>query len=266
LLQCIEGIEMTEEKEQRSPWGTLVPIYGQKPRALVTATPFVAPIAPSPDFVETSDAEEIKPESAQKPTPEAKFTPAVGDVEHRVAVIEREIARYRSDSRRGLPGPAGAASTIPGPQGPKGDKGDSVVGPKGDKGEPGISNVPGPVGPRGPIGPQGERGPQGQPGVSDVPGPQGKTGAIGPAGPQGLKGDRGEAGRDGVSNVPGPQGPQGEKGDTGEKGEQGAKGDPGPRGPAGPIEAAVNQALAALNKRLEEFRTEIMAEMSARTS
>jgi hypothetical protein len=245
---------MTEEK--RTPWGTLVPVFGQKPQPLISVTPLLAPTAPPPD-------EEIAP--AEKPVPDVKFVPVAGDIEQRVAAIEKEIARYRSDSRRGLPGPAGAASTIPGPQGPQGPKGDSITGPKGDKGEPGISNTPGPTGPQGQAGPQGERGSQGEPGVSDVPGPQGPQGKIGvpgPMGPQGPKGDRGEAGRDGVSNVPGPQGDRGDKGDTGEKGEQGVKGEPGPRGPAGSIEAAVNQALAAVNQRLEQFKIEFLAEIS----
>ncbi len=60
----------------------------------------------------------------------------------------------------GLTGPAGAASTVPGPQGLKGDKGDTGL--------------------QGPVG-----------AASTVPGPQGIQGVIGP---QGLKGDTGAQG------------------------------------------------------------------------
>ena len=93
-----------------------------------------------------------------------------------------------AEGPRGLVGPIGPISTMPGPRGPIGPA--SVVpGPRGNPGADSIvpgprgpvganSVVPGPVGPRGPIGPVGP--------VSTVPGP------IGP-----------------VSTVPGPRGPRG---------------------------------------------------------
>jgi hypothetical protein len=72
-------------------------------------------------------------------------------------------------------GPAGADSTVPGPEGPQGPAGaDSTVpGPQGPQGEPGAdSTVPGPEGPEGPPGAD-----------STVPGPKGETGDTGATGP-----------------------------------------------------------------------------------
>ena len=70
-------------------------------------------------------------------------------------------------------GPAGAPSTVPGPQGPagaRGPAGESTVGPQG---------LQGPFGPQGVAGPAGPVGPRG---------PAGGAGVMGPAGPQGLRG------------------------------------------------------------------------------
>jgi hypothetical protein len=103
-------------------------------------------------------------------------------------------------SLAGPPGPAGADSTIPGPEGPQGP-----AGPPGPAGAD--STVPGPQGPTGPTGPDG---PQGDPGPQ---GPIGPTGPIGPEGPQGPTGPAGPIGPEGPpgadSTVPGPQGPPG---------------------------------------------------------
>ena len=83
---------------------------------------------------------------------------------------------------RGDVGPAGADSTVPGPQGPAGQRGeDGPVGPRGAD-----STVPGPAGPAG------ERGAD-----STVPGPVGPAGEAGPVGPAGARGEKGEKGDSG---------------------------------------------------------------------
>ena len=64
---------------------------------------------------------------------------------------------------QGVPGAAGADSTVPGPQGPAGEAGPA--------GAPGAAGAAGADGPEGPEGPQG------------VPGATGATGPVGPAGP-----------------------------------------------------------------------------------
>jgi hypothetical protein len=146
---------------------------------------------------------------------------------------------------QGPVGPAGPASTVPGPVGPTGPSGaDSTVpGPQGPVGP--ASTVPGPTGPTGPAGPAstvpGPAGPTGPAGAaSTVPGPQGPVGPAstvpGPTGPQGptgpagaastVPGPTGPAGAD--STVPGPTGPTGPAGPTGA-----ASTVPGPTGPAG---------------------------------
>lgn len=87
-------------------------------------------------------------------------------------------------------GPAGPASTVPGPVGPEGPVGPTgSTGPKGDTGPRGLI---GPEGPLGPVGPQGDKGDQGDVGpASTVPGPIGPQGEIGPDGPVGPEGDPG---------------------------------------------------------------------------
>jgi microcystin-dependent protein len=64
-----------------------------------------------------------------------------------------------------LPGPPGAASTVPGPPGPTGPQG--------------------PPGPQGPTGTAGVQGPTGSTGSAGPQGPQGSTGSQGPPGPPG---------------------------------------------------------------------------------
>jgi hypothetical protein len=133
------------------------------------------------------------------------------------------------DGVDGAQGPAGADSTVPGPQGPAGANGaDSTVpGPQGPAGANGAdSTVPGPQGPQGPAGANGAdstvpgpQGPQGPAGAdSTVPGPQGPAGADST-----VPGPQGPAGAD--STVPGPQGPAGA---------QGPQGIPGPTNPPTP--------------------------------
>jgi len=78
---------------------------------------------------------------------------------------------------RGLPGPPGADSTVPGPPGPQGIQGDP--GPEGP-----ASTVPGPPGATGPAGADGPPGPPGA--DSTVPGPPGPEGPPGPAGSGGA--------------------------------------------------------------------------------
>jgi hypothetical protein len=79
----------------------------------------------------------------------------------------------------GATGPAGPASTVPGPTGPTGPAG--ATGP--------ASTVPGPTGPQGPQGATGATG-----AASTVPGPTGPTGATGSQGPTGATGSTGPAG------------------------------------------------------------------------
>jgi hypothetical protein len=117
------------------------------------------------------------------------------------------------DGVDGAQGPAGADSTVPGPQGPAGANGaDSTVpGPQGPAGANGAdSTVPGPQGPQGPAGAD-----------STVPGPQGPQGPTGPAGAD--------------STVPGPQGPAGANGADSTV--------PGPAGPAGPRGPVANASM-----------------------
>lgn len=136
--------------------------------------------------------------------------------------LEPEIVEVVGVGPQGIPGPAGADSTVPGPPG--------ATGPQGPPGPQGAdSTVPGPTGPTGPQGPAGPTGPQGA--DSTVPGPQGPIGLTGPAGPQGPTGAD--------STVPGPQGPVGPAGPVGPTGADstvpGPAGATGPTGPPGPI-------------------------------
>jgi len=175
-------------------------------------------------------------------------------IESRLLLLEKCVGMlaHQAASRRGFTGPQGERGEA-GPQGPRGGVGPQ--GPRGEhgpQGEPSVSNVPGPVGPPGPAGPQGLKGDRGE------MGPQG-VGAIGPVGPQGPRGEpgligpQGPRGEPGVSNVPGPAGPRGPQGEPGPKGERGFT---GIRGPAGSIDAAVAQAIAAVEQRLQEFKKE----------
>ena len=174
-------------------------------------------------------------------------------------------------------GPAGADSTVPGPQGP--------IGPSGPQGTSinirgtvasindlpasgnsindayivssnedlyiwsdtnpdswvNVGQIVGPQGPAGPQGPQGLQGPAGA--ASTVAGPQGIAGPAGPEGPAGPPGLQGAAGADGAaSTVAGPQGiagPAGPQGPQGPAGAAGPQGTAGPEGPAGPAGTAV---------------------------
>jgi hypothetical protein len=98
----------------------------------------------------------------------------------------------------GTQGPAGADSTVPGPEGPQGPQG--IQGVRGEVGE---------TGPRG---------------------LQGLPGSDGAQGLQGLKGDKGETGSQGIQGVPGVSGTPGAKGDTGNAGPKGIPGTPGTQG------------------------------------
>ncbi len=92
-------------------------------------------------------------------------------------------------------GPAGADSTVPGPNGPAGA--DGATGPAGAD-----STVPGPQGEPGPAGADGGPGAVGPAGAdSTVPGPQGEQG------PQGVPGDPGPAGVAGADGADGADGP-----------------------------------------------------------
>jgi|GEM_PF-5490080 hypothetical protein len=101
----------------------------------------------------------------------------------------------------GATGPPG--KLIPGDQGEPGEDAWVIPGPVGA-----ASTVPGPIGPIGPTipGDQGERGEDGMP----IPGPPGAASTIpGPTGPIGISvymPNDGEAGEDGMP-IPGPQGP-----------------------------------------------------------
>jgi hypothetical protein len=75
------------------------------------------------------------------------------------------------DSGMDTYGPAGPASTVPGPQGPPGPKGDQ--GPAGP-----ASTVPGPQGPAGPKGDQGPLGPSGPPGTNRTQDPLAPIGPV----------------------------------------------------------------------------------------
>lgn len=135
----------------------------------------------------------------------------------------------------GLPGPAGADSTVPGPSGDPGP-----AGPQGEKGED--STVPGPAGSEGTAGPEGPAGPAGPNAVSAdadntarlgtdnliyVPASAG-GGTEGPVGPAGPEGPAGPPGADSI--VPGPQGPPGADGATGPQGPEGPPGSGGSGG------------------------------------
>lgn len=107
---------------------------------------------------------------------------------------------------------------LQGPPGLVGPAGESIVGPAGP-----ASTVPGPVGglgPRGPIGLQGPIGP-----ASTV---------IGPAGNDGLPGERGLRGHSGATGATGRPGFNGQNGAIGPQGPTGARGAIGPHGPTGP--------------------------------
>ena len=102
---------------------------------------------------------------------------------------------------QGERGPAGADSTVPGPQGPAGETG--PAGAQGDTGPQGIQGERGLEGPRGPAGAAGADGDRGPMGL------QGERGLQGEAGPQGLRGEQG------IQGDAGPAGPKGDKGDAG---------------------------------------------------
>lgn len=164
-----------------------------------------------------------------------------------------------------IPGPVGAASTVPGPAGPAGQ---SIRGLDGEDGEPAIPipGIKGDQGPQGNTGPAGVsiRGLDGEDGENGlpIPGQQGIQGNPGSTGPQGAPGAniiiydgddgeqsysiKGEKGDQGIQGIQGPQGFQGSNiviydGDDGidglpipgNKGDQGIQGIPGVAGTPG---------------------------------
>jgi len=111
------------------------------------------------------------------------------DFNHNFEELEADIANIPA----GPQGPAGADSTVPGPQGD--------TGPAGAAGPQGPAGAAGPQGSAGAAGPQGATGPQGSAGAA---GPQGATGPQGPAGaagPQGAAGVSLDSLRDSVTQV-----------------------------------------------------------------
>jgi hypothetical protein len=119
----------------------------------------------------------------------------VGDLEHRLALIERrgelDVKRVAAELLA-----KGSAAGLTGPLGPPGPRGE--LGPPGPPGPGGI----------GPAGPEGPRGPKGDPGPL---GPEGTQGIQGLQGPQGLQGQQGAQGPKGP---PGPAGAYGNKTDV----------------------------------------------------
>ena len=152
-----------------------------------------------------------------------------------------EVGAQGLQGSTGGQGPAGADSTVAGPQGPQGNTG--PAGAQGDKGATGSTGSngsdgnDGAKGQKGELGPQGGTGPQGSQGQKGEVGSQGTVGATGPQGSQGNVGGTGPTGDKGQKGeLGGPTGPTGDKGATGAQGpagSQGSTGSDGPQGPAG---------------------------------
>lgn len=197
----------------------------------------------------------------------SKVFKADGTVEERLSGLEKyleELSLHR-DSRRGLEGPAGKNSTVPGPQGPPGRDADIrevIYAAEKEMHElldQFTANLPATIlwelQVRGVVDENGkailipgEKGERGEPGVSNVPG---EKGDIGPAARDGVDGRPGRDAKIRIGSVITGETasvllrddgetldfvlPRGERGETGATGAAGAgeKGDVGPEGQRG---------------------------------
>ena len=125
----------------------------------------------------------------------ARIERVVGELDTRLARIEREGAGVDVTAVARALAALGPDAGVRGPDGPQGPEGPAgAVGPAGPEGVAGVAGAQGPPGPIGPAGARGERGP---------------AGAVGPQGVQGIQGPQGLQGPQGVQGPAGPPGPPG---------------------------------------------------------